>query len=124
MFVDLSVKPTKFDLSLVSGSLFFARAMVRVQLVRYWKRYLTKGRYRCRRYLFYVPVSLGDRLDRSVDYAIHLFGPLIVLVPKGMQFSLSMLEKLENAHRRNHDRSDALLTNSLPENTKSSSSGD
>ena len=62
--------------------------MVRIQLVRYWKRYFRKGRYQCKRYLFYLPVRLGDKLDRSVDYDVRLFGPLIVLVPKGMEFPL------------------------------------
>lgn len=76
--------------------------MVRIQLVRYWKRYLTKSRYRYRRYFFYVPLRVGDLLDRSVDYDVRLFGPFVVFVPRGMDFSLSMLEKSKNGNLQFH----------------------
>jgi len=74
--------------------------LVRVQLVRYWKSYLRKGHYRCTRYLIYLPVRIGERLDRSVDYVVRLFGPLIVLIPKGMEVSLSKLEKMDGSGRQ------------------------
>lgn len=66
--------------------------MTRIRLVWYWKRYMRKGRYRCKRYLLYLPVAIGDQVDLSVDYLVRQFGPAIVLVPKDAEFSLSRLE--------------------------------
>lgn len=75
--------------------------MARIRLVWYWKRYMRKGRYRCRRYLLYLPVAIGDQVDRSVDYLVRLFGTAIVLVPEGAEFPLSRLENSNNANRDN-----------------------
>jgi hypothetical protein len=50
--------------------------MARIQLVRYWKRYMRKGRHYCKRYSLYPPVAIGDQLDRPVDYVVRLFGGL------------------------------------------------
>jgi hypothetical protein len=69
---------------------------------------MRKGRYRCKRYLLYLPVAIGDRVDLSVDYLVRQFGPAIVLVPKGAEFSLSRLENPKNVNRQNtssHDQS-------------------
>jgi len=86
-------------------------------LVWYWKRYMRKSRYRCKRYLLYLPVAIGDRVDLSVDYLVRLFGHAIVLLPKGTEFPLSRLENSKNAHQENnvsHVRSstDSLLKDS------------
>lgn len=62
---------------------------------------MRKGNYQCKRYFFYVPVALGDRMDRSVDYVLRLFGPFVVLVPQGMEFPLSTLEKAQNFDQQN-----------------------
>jgi len=40
--------------------------MVRIRVVRYWKRYMRKNRYLCKRYLLYLPNVLGE--DTSLDY--------------------------------------------------------
>ena len=58
-------------------------SMTRIRLVWCWKRYMRKGRYRCKRYLLYLPVAMGNQVDLSVDYLVRQFGPAIVLVPKG-----------------------------------------
>jgi hypothetical protein len=58
--------------------------MVRIQLVKYRKRYLTKAIYNCKRYLFYVPVDLGEKLDPSVDYEVRFYDPYIILIPKNL----------------------------------------
>ena len=50
--------------------------MARIQLVRYWKRYMRKVRYHCKRHSMYLQVAIGDQLDRSVDYVVRLFGGL------------------------------------------------
>jgi len=63
---------------------------------------MRKGRYRCTRYVVYLPVSIGEKLDRSVDYAVRLFGPLIMLIPEGLEFSWSKLEKIASASRQNN----------------------
>lgn len=73
----------------------------RIQVVEYWKPYLRKNRYRCKRYFFLVPVRVGELLDRSVYYEVKLFGPFVVFVPKGMEFSLSILESSKNVNRQN-----------------------
>jgi len=69
--------------------------MVRIQLTRYRKRYLTKAVYNCKRYFFYIPVRLGERLDLSIDYQVELRPPYIVLIPKNMATIGDAQEKLE-----------------------------
>jgi len=56
--------------------------MARIQLVTYKKRYMTKAVYNCKRYLFYVPIRIGESLDLSIEYDIQFRDPLIVLIPK------------------------------------------
>ena len=90
---------------------------MRVRLVPYWKRYMRKARYRCKRYFLYLPVAIGDRLDLSVDYFVRLFGPAIVFVPKDMEFPLSWLENLENANRENRTSRVRPSTHPLLENS-------
>lgn len=79
---------------------------------------MRKSRYRCRRYFFYVPVAIGEKVDRSVDYLIKLFGPLIVLVPKGMEFPLSTLDKARNCYPQNHTIQTGSSTVSLLKDSK------
>ena len=62
---------------------------------------MRKSRYRYRRYLLYLPKAIGDLVDTRVDYVVQLFGPAIVLLPKGLENFLSRLEKLEKADRQN-----------------------
>jgi hypothetical protein len=92
--------------------------MTRIRLVWYWKRYMRKARYRCKRYFFYLPVALGDRLDLSVDYLARLFGTAIVLVPKETEFSLSDLENLGTYNRSNRVGKAGSLTNPLTRDSK------
>ena len=79
---------------------------------------MRKGRYRCRRYLLYLPVAIGDRVDRSVEYSVSLFGPAIVLLPKGAEFLLSRLEKPTILKRQNPVGKERPLTDPMPENPK------
>jgi hypothetical protein len=62
---------------------------------------MRKSRYRYKRYLLYLPKAVGDLVDTRVDYVVRLFGPAIVLLPKGLENFLSRLEKLEKADRQN-----------------------
>jgi hypothetical protein len=62
---------------------------------------MRKSRYRYKRYLLYLPKAIGDLVDTRVDYVVRLFGPAIVLLPKGLENFLSRLEKLEKADRQN-----------------------
>ncbi len=77
---------------------------------------MRKSRYRYKRYFFYLPKTIGDLVDTKVDYAVQLFGPAIVLLPKGLENFFSRLEKLEKAHRGNTADRDAGLTDSFPLN--------
>jgi len=43
---------------------------------------MTKARYRYRRYLVYLPISVGNALDTSIDYEVKLVDKLIVIMPK------------------------------------------
>ncbi len=79
---------------------------------------MRKGRYRCKRYLLYLPVAIGDQVDRSVDYLVRLFGPAIILVPKGTEFPLSRLENSNNVNRENHMGHGRSSTNLLLKDSK------
>jgi hypothetical protein len=79
---------------------------------------MRKGRYRCKRYLLYLPVAIGDQVDRSVDYLVRLFGPAIILVPEGTEFPLSRLENSNNVHRENHMFHGRSSTNPLLKDSK------
>ncbi len=92
--------------------------MVRIRVVWYWKRYMRKARYRCKRYFFYLPVAVGDRLDLSVDYLVRLFGPAIVLVPKDADFRLSRLDNLKKANQENSASYIRLSTGPLLKDSK------
>lgn len=78
---------------------------------------MRKGNYQCKRFFFYVPVAIGERIDRTVDYIVRLFGPFIVLVPEGTEFPFSNLEKPETPDRQN---SSYAATQSSPPLPKSS----
>jgi hypothetical protein len=78
---------------------------------------MRKGCYRCKRYFLYLPVAIGDQLDRSVDYIVRLFGLVIILVPKEVESSLSRLanSKMVNRHdaaEREGSSTDPLLNDS------------
>jgi len=76
--------------------------LVRIRRVPYWKRYMTKRRYLCKRYLLYLPVAIGDAVDTSLDYIAKIFGPAIVIIPKkGCENFFSRLENLEKPQREN-----------------------
>jgi hypothetical protein len=91
--------------------------MVRIRLVWYRKRYLTKNCYLCRRYLLYLPVAIGDAVDTSLEYDARLFGPAIVITPKGCENFFSRLEKLEKPHRENTTKTAPRQTTSLQESS-------
>ena len=45
--------------------------------------------------------AIGDLFDTRVDYMVRLFGPAIILFPKGRENLLSRLENLEKKCPRN-----------------------
>ena len=94
--------------------------MVGIRLVRYSKRYMTKRCYLCKRYLLYLPVAIGRAVDTSLDYDARLFGPAIIITPKGAENLFSRLEKLEKPHRENAAETRPGQACSLPENSKTS----
>jgi hypothetical protein len=77
---------------------------------------MRKSRYRYKRYLLYLPKAIGDLLDTRVDYVVRIFGPAIVLLPKGLENFLSRLEKLEKADRQNTVDESVRSSSSLQEN--------
>jgi hypothetical protein len=60
----------------------YVSEMPRIRVVRYKKRYMTKAVYHYKRYLFHLPIRIGDKVDLSVDYDVQFHDPIIVLVPK------------------------------------------
>jgi hypothetical protein len=62
--------------------LCYSSEMPRIRVAKYTKRYMTKAVYHYKRYLFYLPLAIGEKLDLSVDYDVQFHDPIIVLVPK------------------------------------------
>jgi hypothetical protein len=79
---------------------------------------MRKNRYRCKRYRLFLPRSIGEALDTNLEYVARLFGPAIVIVPKGLENFFSRLEKLENAHRQNASNGGAVSTGSVLEDSR------
>lgn len=81
--------------------------MPKVRVVYYWKKYLTKARYRYKRYILLLPKSIGDKVDTSIDYEVKLVDELIVITPKHHTSVTSTIAKLgsecHNALRDNRD---------------------
>jgi hypothetical protein len=92
--------------------------MVRIRAVWYWKRYMTKSRYRYKRYLLYLPKSIGDAVDTKVEYIARAFGPAIVLLPKRLESFFSRLEDLEKAGWKNAANGRSASTGSLVEDSR------
>jgi hypothetical protein len=92
--------------------------MVRIRVVWYWKRYMRKSRYRYKRYLVYLPKAIGDLADTKADYIIRIFGPAIIMLPKGLENFFSRLEKLENTHQENLAVEGRASTGSLQEDSR------
>jgi hypothetical protein len=84
---------------------------------------MRKSRYRYKRYLLYLPKAIGDIVDTKVDYVVQLFGPAIVLLPKGLEGFLSRLENLEKADRENTSRKGVGYTDSLLEDSRTHEPG-
>ncbi len=76
---------------------------------------MRKSRYRYKRYLVYLPKAIGDVVDTRLDYVVRLFGPAVVLLPRGLENFFSRLEKLEKAHRENIANKGEEYTDSLVE---------
>ena len=91
--------------------------MVRIREAFYWKRYMRKARYRCKRYRLYLPKSIGELIDTNLEYVARLVGPAIVIVPKGLENLFSRLEKLEKAERQNMPEGKELHTDPLQEDS-------
>jgi hypothetical protein len=85
---------------------------------------MRKSRYRYKRYLLYLPKAIGDLVDTKVEYVVQLFGPAIVLLPKGLENFLSRLEDLEKASRKNPSSQRVAFTDSLIENSSTQTDGD
>ncbi len=79
---------------------------------------MRKNRYRYKRYLVYLPKAIGDLADTKADYTFRMFGPAIVMLPKGLENFFSRLEKLENAHRETTAVDRGPLTDSLQEDSR------
>ena len=92
--------------------------MVRLRVTSYCKRYMRKNLYHYKRYYLTVPKAIGEKLDTSVEYAVHLFGPAIVYLPKGLENFFSRLEKLERLDRENIAGDKEPLTESVQENIR------
>ena len=69
--------------------------MVRIKVVRYKKRYMTKAVYSYKRYFFYIPVAIGDGLDLSVDYEVQFQDLAIVLTPKNLKTVEHVIKEIE-----------------------------
>jgi hypothetical protein len=92
--------------------------LVRIRAVWYWKQYMRKSRYRYKRYMVYLPKAIGDLLDTRSEYVVQLFGPAIVMLPKGLENLFSRLEKLENWHRENTAGQGVASTDSSQEDSR------
>jgi hypothetical protein len=79
---------------------------------------MRKSRYRYKRYLLYLPKAIGDAVDTKVEFVAQLFGPAIVLLPKGLEGFLSRLENLEKADRQNTTGKGVGYTDSVLEDSR------
>lgn len=98
--------------------------MVRIRVVWYWKPYMRKRRYRCKRYLVYLPKAIGDLVDTEAEYVVRIFGPAIVMLPKGLVNFLSRFDKLENAPQENRGNQGEVSTDSLLEDSRAGAGSD
>ena len=62
---------------------------------------MRKSRYRYKRYTVCLPKAIGDLLDLRIEYVVQIFGPAVVLLPKGLENFFSRLENLEKVDREN-----------------------
>jgi hypothetical protein len=85
---------------------------------------MRKRRYRCKRYLVYLPKAIGDLVDTQADYDVRIFGPAIVIFPKGLVNFLSRFDKLENALRENTGNRAEAYTDSLLEDSRAGGRSD
>ena len=83
---------------------------------------MRKSRYRYKRYLLYLPKAIGDVIDTKVEYVVQLFGPAIVLLPKGLESFLSRLENLEKTTRQNTTGKGVGSTDSVLEDSRTHAS--
>jgi len=75
---------------------------------------MTKARYHCKRYVVYVPNSIGDALDTSIDYDVRLVDRLIVLTPKQLSDVASTIAKLETeSQKRKRENADSAKSSEL-----------
>jgi hypothetical protein len=79
---------------------------------------MTKSRYRYKRYLLYLPKSIGDAVDTKMEYVARLFGPAIVLLPKRLENFFSRLEDLEKAAGKDTANGRSASTGSLVEDSR------
>ena len=79
---------------------------------------MRKNRYRCKRYLLYLPVAIGDAIDTSLDYTAKLFGPFLIILPKGAENLLSRVEKLEKPDPQNTLKPSPEHTSSMLEGSR------
>ena len=79
---------------------------------------MRKSRYRYKRYTVYLPKAIGDLLDLRIEYVVQLFGPAVVLLPKGLENFFSRLENLEKVDRGNRAEEARGSTDSLLENSR------
>ena len=98
--------------------------MARLRVVWYWKRYMRKSRYHYKRYFLPVPKAIGDMLDAKVEYAVRLFGPAIVYLPKGLESFFSKLEKLEKSPRESTPDESLSLIGSVEEDSRTLQAND
>jgi hypothetical protein len=85
---------------------------------------MRKSRHRYKRYMVYLPKAIGDLLDLRIEYVVSLFGPAIILLPKGLENFLSRLENLEKGDRENVVDEAVGSTGSLLEDSRTHKVGD
>lgn len=68
--------------------------MPKIQVRRYWKRYLTKARYRYEAYYIYIPKRIAGEF-LSIELSVRKVGPFIVIAPRDIDIEKQSLSPEE-----------------------------
>ena len=74
--------------------------MTKIQVRRYWKRYLTKARYRYEAYYIYVPKRIAEEF-LNMELSVRKVGPFIVIAPRDIDVDKQSLPPIANSFGRN-----------------------
>jgi hypothetical protein len=69
--------------------------MARIQVRRYWKRYLTKAKYRYEAYYIYVPKPIAKEF-LNIDFSFRKIGSFIVIAPTDFEIDRKALSLNES----------------------------